>query len=121
MLRAAAEAVGLDGEATMQRSQELRGAVQDRYEERAERWQIWQVEWMDYMEYMESKDGQDENFCFLNLYRITVNHGDIVHVLEDAFVPSLRCQEFSAMLGEVPHFLLREQAVDMTSAHGGHG
>lgn len=105
----------------MQRSQELRGAVQDRYEERAERWQIWQVEWMDYMEYMESKDGQDENFCFLNLYRITVNHGDIVHVLEDAFVPSLRCQEFSAMLGEVPHFLLREQAVDMTSAHGGRG
>jgi len=50
VLRAAAEAVGLDGEATMQRSQELRGAVQDRYE------------------------------------------------------------EFSAMLGEVPHFLLREQA-----------
>lgn len=74
---------------------------------------------MEYMEYMESKDGQDENFRFLNLYRITVNHGDIVHVLEDAFVPSLRCQEFSAMLGEVPHFLLREQAVDMTSAHGG--
>ena len=34
MLRAAVEAVGLDGEATMQRSQELRGAVQDRYEER---------------------------------------------------------------------------------------
>ena len=63
--------VGLDGEATMQRSQELRGAVQDRYEERAERWQIRQVEWM---EYMESKDFQDENFCFLNLYRITVNH-----------------------------------------------
>mmetsp|Transcript_56975 Transcript_56975/g.116192 ORF Transcript_56975/g.116192 Transcript_56975/m.116192 type:complete len:1035 (-) Transcript_56975:146-3250(-) len=50
VLRAAAEAVGLDGEAMMQRSQELRGAVQDRYE------------------------------------------------------------EFSAMLGEVPHFLLREQA-----------
>lgn len=50
VLRAAVEAVGLDGEATMQRSQELRGAVQDRYE------------------------------------------------------------EYSAMLGEVPHFLLREQA-----------
>lgn len=52
MLRAAAEAVGLDGEATMQRSQELRGTVQDRYEERAERWQIWQiwqVEWMEYI------------------------------------------------------------------------
>eukprot|EP00435_Cladocopium_sp_Y103_P052885 s193_g16.t1 len=50
VLRAAAEAVGLDGEATMRRSEELRGTVQDRYE------------------------------------------------------------EFSAMLGEVPYFLLREQA-----------
>lgn len=35
MLRAAAEAVGLDGEVTMARSEELRSTVQDNYEERS--------------------------------------------------------------------------------------
>ena len=51
---------------------------------------------------------------FLKVYICVYSIHKVNHVLEDAFVPSLRCQEYSAMLGEVPHFLLREQAVDMT-------